>query len=67
MDPLIHAHGRAVSAEGGFVPVNDQGDAYKFVYPFGWQEVSVTGQVLLETLFLAPVRNVNAHHQLCDP
>ena len=32
-------------AEGGFVPVNDQGDAYKFVYPFGWQEVSVTGQV----------------------
>jgi hypothetical protein len=24
--------------EGGFVPVNDQGDAYKFVYPFGWQE-----------------------------
>ena len=35
-----------VVAEGGFVPVNDQGDAYKFVYPFGWQEVSVTGQVL---------------------
>ena len=34
-------------AEGGFVPVNDQGDAYKFVYPFGWQEVSVTGQVRL--------------------
>ena len=32
-------------AEGGFVPVNDQGDAYKLVYPFGWQEVSVTGQV----------------------
>ncbi len=27
------------------MPVNDQGDAYKLVYPFGWQEVSVTGQV----------------------
>ena len=25
--------------------MNDQGDAYKFIYPFGWQEVSVTGQV----------------------
>jgi len=26
------------------VPVNDQGDAYKLLYPFGWQEVSVSGQ-----------------------
>ena len=26
------------------MPVNDQGDAYKLIYPFGWQEVSVTGQ-----------------------
>lgn len=30
--------------QGGFVPVNDQGDAYKLLYPFGWQEVSVSGQ-----------------------
>lgn len=22
---------------GGFVPYQDQGDAYKLVYPFGWQ------------------------------
>ena len=29
--------------------MNDQGDAYKFVYPFGWQEVSVTGQVPART------------------
>ncbi len=26
------------------MPVNDQGDAYKLLYPFGWQEVSVSGQ-----------------------
>jgi hypothetical protein len=27
--------------QGGFVPVNDQGDGYKLLYPFGWQVMIV--------------------------
>jgi hypothetical protein len=30
--------------QGGFVPVNDQGDAYKLLYPFGWQVIIVETQ-----------------------
>jgi len=35
----------AASAKGlkGFVGCKDAGDGYEFVYPFGWQEVSVKG------------------------
>lgn len=29
----------------GFVAVKDSQDGYAFLYPFGWQEVSVDGQV----------------------
>ena len=30
--------------QGGFVPVNDQGDAYKLLYPFGWQVIMMESQ-----------------------
>lgn len=30
--------------QGGFVPVNDQGDAYKLLYPFGWQVIMAETQ-----------------------
>ena len=30
--------------QGGFVPVNDQGDAYKLLYPFGWQVIFLETQ-----------------------
>lgn len=33
------------AAPKGFVPVKDAQDGYAFLYPFGWQEVSVDGQV----------------------
>ncbi|KAM1019936.1 hypothetical protein ACFX13_041991 [Malus domestica] len=35
-----------VAAENikGFLPVTDKKDGYEFVYPFGWQEVTIEGQ-----------------------
>lgn len=48
-------------AEGGFVPVNDQGDAYKLLYPFGWQEVSVTGQDVVYKDIIEPLESVSVN------
>jgi photosystem II oxygen-evolving enhancer protein 2 len=45
--------------QGGFVPVNDQGDAYKLLYPFGWQEVSVGGQDVVYKDIIEPLESVS--------
>lgn len=45
--------------QGGFVPVNDQGDAYKLLYPFGWQEVSVSGQDVVYKDIIEPLESVS--------
>lgn len=29
----------------GFKEVEDRQDGYRYIYPFGWQEISVAGQV----------------------
>mmetsp|Transcript_9634 Transcript_9634/g.29009 ORF Transcript_9634/g.29009 Transcript_9634/m.29009 type:complete len:232 (-) Transcript_9634:582-1277(-) len=44
---------------GGFVPYQDQGDAYKLVYPFGWQEVSVGGQDVVFKDIIEPLESVS--------
>lgn len=36
-----------VAGPKGFVPLRDSQDGYSFLYPFGWQEVTVDGQVRL--------------------
>ena len=48
-------------AEGGFVPVLDQGDAYKLIYPFGWQ----VSPSLTTPLTTKPVPLHLPHH--CQP
>lgn len=40
---LADAAQAAGKAPKGFNPVVDQNDGYQFLYPFGWQEVSVRG------------------------
>lgn len=47
--------------KGGFVPVNDQGDAYRLLYPFGWQEVSVTGQDVVYKDIIEPLESVSVN------
>lgn len=49
----------AAAEQGGFVPVNDQGDAYKLLYPFGWQEVSVSGQDIVYKDIIEPLESVS--------
>lgn len=41
------------------MPYNDQGDAYKLVYPFGWQEVSVGGQDVVFKDIIEPLESVS--------
>ncbi|BFG22614.1 hypothetical protein CerSpe_088880 [Prunus speciosa] len=43
---LTNQHSVSFAAENkkGFLPVTDKTDGYEFVYPFGWQEVTVEGQ-----------------------
>ena len=43
------------------MPVNDQGDAYKLLYPFGWQEVSVTGQDVVYKDIIEPLESVSVN------
>ncbi len=46
-----------IAEQGGFLPVNDQGDAYKLLYPFGWQEVSVSGQDVVYKDIIEPLES----------
>lgn len=41
------------------MPYNDQGDAYKLLYPFGWQEVSVGGQDVVFKDIIEPLESVS--------
>ncbi|KAM1162190.1 hypothetical protein ACFX1Q_002003 [Malus domestica] len=43
---LTNQHSVSFAAENkkGFIPVTDKKDGYEFVYPFGWQEVTIEGQ-----------------------
>ena len=43
------------------MPVNDQGDAYKFLYPFGWQEVSVSGQDVVYKDIIEPLESASVN------
>lgn len=43
----------------GFVPVRDTQDGYSFLYPFGWQEVSVDGQDVVYKDVIEPLESVS--------
>lgn len=45
----------------GFVPVKDQQDAYAFLYPFGWQEVSIDGEDVVFKDVIEPLESVSVN------
>ncbi|XP_020157300.1 uncharacterized protein [Aegilops tauschii subsp. strangulata] len=46
-------------ADGKFMPVIDKKAGYSFVYPFGWQEVSVQGQDKVYKDLIEPLESVS--------
>ena len=53
-------------AKGGFEVVKDQQDAYQFVYPFGWQEVSIPGQDVVYKDVIEPLESVSVSYHPRD-
>ncbi|KAK9822591.1 hypothetical protein WJX74_008140 [Apatococcus lobatus] len=49
---------QAASAKG-YVPAKDQQDGYSFIYPFGWQEVSVSGQDVVYKDIIEPLESAS--------
>jgi len=57
--PLVATPAAFAKGKSGFVPVNDQQDAYQFLYPFGWQEVSVDGLDVVYKDVIEPLEAVS--------
>ncbi|CAM8931144.1 unnamed protein product [Rhodiola kirilowii] len=49
----------AAESKKGFLPVLDQKDGYEFLYPFGWQEISVAGQDKVFKDVIEPLESVS--------
>ena len=49
----------SVKLPKGFNPVKDLNDGYQFLYPFGWQEVSVDGQDVVYKDVIEPLESVS--------
>lgn len=47
------------AAPRGFNPVQDLTDNYQFLYPFGWQEVTVTGADVVYKDVVEPLESVS--------
>ncbi|GAX82318.1 hypothetical protein CEUSTIGMA_g9747.t1 [Chlamydomonas eustigma] len=58
---VLSSQGLAIAAKGpkGFNPVEDTNDGYKFLYPFGWQEVSVNGVDVVYKDIVEPFETVS--------
>eukprot|EP00195_Chlamydomonas_chlamydogama_P000819 CAMPEP_0202920016 /NCGR_PEP_ID=MMETSP1392-20130828/76635_1 /ASSEMBLY_ACC=CAM_ASM_000868 /TAXON_ID=225041 /ORGANISM="Chlamydomonas chlamydogama, Strain SAG 11-48b" /LENGTH=227 /DNA_ID=CAMNT_0049613493 /DNA_START=47 /DNA_END=730 /DNA_ORIENTATION=+ len=50
---------QAAKAPKGFNPVEDLNDGYKFLYPFGWQEVAVKGTDVVYKDVVEPLESVS--------
>jgi photosystem II oxygen-evolving enhancer protein 2 len=48
-----------VAAPKGFNPYEDRSDGYKFLYPFGWQEVAVKGTDIVFKDIVEPLESVS--------
>ncbi|XP_057436366.1 psbP-like protein 1, chloroplastic [Lotus japonicus] len=51
----------AAENKKGFLPVTDQKDGYTFIYPFGWQEVSIEGQDKVFKDVIEPLESVSVN------
>ncbi|KAF8068441.1 PU1 [Scenedesmus sp. PABB004] len=56
---LLPAAAQAAKAPRGFNPVQDLTDNYQFLYPFGWQEVSVGGADVVFKDVVEPLESVS--------
>ncbi|KAG1660275.1 hypothetical protein FOA52_006742 [Chlamydomonas sp. UWO 241] len=50
---------QAAKAPSGFVTLEDISDGYKFIYPFGWQEVSISGADVVFKDVVEPLESVS--------
>ncbi|KAI7840950.1 hypothetical protein COHA_005380 [Chlorella ohadii] len=57
--PLLAGSASAAKVPKGFVAVKDSQDGYAFLYPFGWQEVSVDGQDTVYKDVIEPLESVS--------
>ncbi|PSC70397.1 psbP chloroplastic [Micractinium conductrix] len=57
--PLLAGSAQAAKGPKGFVPLRDSQDGYSFLYPFGWQEVSVDGQDVVYKDVIEPLESVS--------
>lgn len=57
----ISGSANAAKAPSGFQVVLDTFDNYQFLYPFGWQEVSVTGQDCVYKDVIEPLESVSVN------
>lgn len=55
---LVHLHCLA-AGPAGFNAAKDTQDGYQFVYPFGWQEVSVDGQDVVYKDIIEPLESAS--------
>lgn len=57
----MHPAARLLShpAPRGFNPVQDLNDNYQFLYPFGWQEVTITGADVVYKDVVEPLESVS--------
>eukprot|EP00878_Enallax_costatus_P043977 GHUV01052105.1.p1 GENE.GHUV01052105.1~~GHUV01052105.1.p1 ORF type:complete len:203 (-),score=46.73 GHUV01052105.1:674-1282(-) len=56
---LLPAAAQAAKAPKGFNPVQDLTDNYQFLYPFGWQEVTITGADVVYKDVVEPLESVS--------
>ncbi|XP_021757179.1 psbP-like protein 1, chloroplastic [Chenopodium quinoa] len=51
----------AAESKKGFLPVTDKKDGYTFLYPFGWQEVSIEGEDKVFKDVIEPLESVSVN------
>lgn len=56
----------AAKGPKGFNAVKDAQDGYQFVYPFGWQEISVDGQDVVYKDIIEPLESVSVTIEKTD-
>lgn len=59
MSALLPGAAFAAKAPKGFNPVQDLNDNYQFLYPFGWQEVAVTGADVVYKDVVEPLESIS--------
>uniref|UniRef100_A0A0F7GYE2 PsbP-like protein 1 n=1 Tax=Hypseocharis bilobata TaxID=253189 RepID=A0A0F7GYE2_9ROSI len=51
----------AAENKKGFLPVSDKKDGYSFIYPFGWQEITIEGQDKVFKDVIEPLESVSVN------